>query len=275
MRVIGLMCAWACEDWINPAIENHLRICDEIYVNISAHHHLFNKFRDKTRLYANKKWEGNKDVKLMEGSGVNKRDDVAGVAKARILNRMIYESHAKPGDILMICDTDEFYNLKAVAELMRLFKQHDWEMLSVRDMMFVLKGNWYVLTEHNRFFRFDKGFYFLPTQRPVPAPAVKRIVLNDCPMYHYSMLVPMEYRKVFWQMDLACTNRSKLKSRLDWIDRIYLKWEPDNLVKCRALARKNQDITGNYGFWFHGEVKEKPEPPYLFEYSGEHFINVS
>lgn len=277
MRVIGLMCAWACEDWINQAIKNHLLICDEIYVNISSHHHLFNKFRDETRLRVNQELrKDSKKIRMIEGSGVSKRDDIAGVAKARILNRMIYESKAKPGDIFMICDSDEFYSLKAVVQLNDWFRRDNWLKLMVRDRMFVLDGKWYVLTEHSRFFRFDKGFYFLPTQRPVPKPEANMIktVLDDCPMFHYSMLVPIEYRKVFWQTDLACTNQTLLKSRLDWIDQIYLKWKPDNWELSMELAEKNKGITGNNGFWFHDGVKEGPSPRFLFEYKGEHYVDI-
>lgn len=264
MKVVGFMNAWQCSSMIEHSIENHLKICDELYVSVSSHAKKFDCLEDDT-LEKVKKYNVN-IVNYKRASETN-----CNVSKCHILNNMIRDSELHVDDVIMICDADEIYDDIAITEIKDNFKLSGWDTLQVTDRFFVIDGNWYVNTDgHWRFHRVRPGCNFVPTQRIVPPARSTKQIIKNCPMFHYSMLMGHNYKKAHWQSE-GNINDSKVR----WLEEIYFKWDPNDIDLCNNLARKNQEITGVRGFWCNNGVVEKPEAPYIFEYTESHPININ
>jgi len=106
-KIVGFLCAWGNAKIISSTIENHLKICDELIVCVSAHHPDFFKFEDKTLDIVK-----SHNVKILEHKvRILEVDPPLGVMscdhfKCGILNEMINQSDLSAGDIIMICDVD-------------------------------------------------------------------------------------------------------------------------------------------------------------------------
>ena len=189
MRVVGFLCAWGNANIISSTIENHLKICDELIVCVSAHHPAFFKFEDNTLEIV--KAHNIKILQVDPPSGVMSCDHF----KCRILNQMIEQTGVGKDDIIMISDVDEFYDDNFISELKNEFNTPGWDLLEVEDMFFVVNMDWYVRSTHYRFFRLADNPIFQPTQRMTPAPQNIKKVGRDNPMFHYSMLMDMDYKR--------------------------------------------------------------------------------
>ena len=105
MRKVGLCCAWGCENVIVPVLTNQLKIYDEIYVTVSAHHQRFEHLGDNTKRAIITKFGLDDRVKLVEHNGYRNNCDAT---KCEILNELRTASNVHPGDIIGIVDADEF-----------------------------------------------------------------------------------------------------------------------------------------------------------------------
>ena len=260
MKVIGAFTAWGCQDFATKALLNHLKICDVIYINVSAHSPRMERFADKTlsdvRNLASKMPDRLKMVRNQEQAS---NPDIT---KCRILNEIL--NYADPGDVLMLCDADEFYSEDSVEELMLEFAKDDWDMLRVFDRFFCINLWHYVNSSHGRFWRISARSKFYPTQNMSPSAENIKTVLADAPMFHYSLLTNLAMRREFWRSE-------ERYMQVDWLNKIYQKWPyPFKMDKIKKLAELNYQITGNRGFWFNAGVDELSSAPYLKTFDGQH-----
>jgi len=257
MKITGFYFAWACEDWVLKSIANKLKICDEIFVSVQAHTPQMALLADKTEsLVANL---GDKRVHMVPQIPLSGNIDVT---KCKILNSML--ELVCTGDTIMLCDSDEFYDDNAIKEIKEETAKDDWDMIRVHDRFFCINMNWYLGGSHGRFWKVKQGSKFYPTQNILPEPLNVKLILEDNPMFHYSMLMPLEYRKAFWESEQKW-------HMVEWLDKIYTKWNLDAISsEMKELASENYRITGHDGFWFNGGVDELDMPPYLHRFEGSH-----
>ena len=257
MRVIGIFTAWGCEDWAPLAIQNHLKICDEIYVAIEPHCEELRRFKDNTfeRIV-----EITDDrIKFLPKVGINNNPIVT---KCDMLNLVL--EFCEVGDILMLCDSDEFYDDGAVVEIQSVLDT-EWDMLRVKDRFFCINFDWYVGGSHGRFWKIKTGARFYPSQHMMPDPIVVPTILENHPMFHYSMLTNPAMREVYWE----AYGRNM---QAEWQREVYMEWDlnatPEEMAK---MAFKCYQISGVNSFWFNkGNIEQDYEPPYLLEFHGEH-----
>lgn len=252
MATIGMYTTWGNADMSIKALKNHLKICDKIFVSIEAHSLALEKYADSSY---DDIVEFSKDnpIKIIPPLGVAKEYNHPDSAKCAILNYML--RFVTPGDVLMLCDSDEFYSTDAIEEIKEHIKKTDWDFMRIHDMFFCINLDWYVKGSHGRFWRMKPGTRFFPTQNVFPAPVITRMILKDNPMFHLSMLIGEGQRRDFWVSE-------KQDNKVLWLDNIYTKWDlhGDN----SKLAWKNYSITGNHGFWMNTGVEEAEKPTYLF-----------
>ena len=259
MKVIGFHTSWGCSEWAVRSLYNHLRICDEILVSVQAHDEIMVPFGDDTYERIAIEFANDERVKIIPE--VFGRGNINTV-KCLILNEML--TYVAPGDVVMLCDADEFYDDNSIKEIQSEI-DGDWDMLRVYDRFFCINMNYYVGGSHGRFWRIKSNAKFYPTQNLVPVPVNVKTILEDNPMFHYSMLQSMERRIAYWTSDSA-----RDSVQIEWIKNIYNKWNPEGtLDEIRDMAEKNYQLTGNRGFWFNSGVREH-ETEYLFRYNGQH-----
>jgi hypothetical protein len=267
-KVIGLMTAWAAADWIVPAIHNHLKICDRILVYIGPFHRDFKKFDIHLETFETARdefYNNSRVIFLLPNQHVGTDGNEA--FKCSILLKMLRSGIVSCGDIAMICDVDEFYDDNAIAELQEEFLKEDWDQLNVVSRFFCINMGWYVRSDHPRFFQVNSdAFHFVPTQKPIPLRKSVKMVLENNPMFHYSMLMGLEFKRVHWQTEKINFHPNKLR----WLDELYAHYDPNDIELCKALGEKNKEYFGCMGFWLKDTVQAPADPPYLFKYEGEH-----
>lgn len=266
MRVLGLMTAWASELWIGKAIQNHLKICNQIAVGVAPFRQNLLSLRDNTLQIA-------QDIEHMFPQRVKVIDVPQGSSrsshqshKARVLNKMLSALAPDVGDVIMICDVDEFYDDTSIARLKDHFTRagQEWDALEVRARFFFINMYWYQFSKHMRFFLVNSSeFKFFPTQRPMPKRRRVKQLLGKAPMFHYSMLAPIEYKKQQW-----LSERPPAKRKAEWLEKVYRHWNPNNVNLCNRLAPINKDLLGHHGLWV--TLGHPPAAPYLYRYDGQH-----
>jgi len=270
MKVYGLFTGWACKKWVNPAIGNHLKLVDEVHVMIAAHNSIFEKLEDGTLEAAKEKWADNPRVVFHSPKPGNIKA-VCDQTKCILLNQMLGDISPEPGDIILILDSDEFYDDAAIAEIKDKFDGYKWDAIAFKAKYFAVNMGWFVVQDDlQRMFRVrevkdwrkDK-FHFKPTQRPVPRALDKQWLLAKNPLFHYSLLSPLEYKIIHWTTEKYPDPRKK-----DWIENIYGRWDPEDPELCTSLAKANKMAPGR--FYVNRDMGENPRSPYLFRYIGPH-----
>lgn len=270
MRTIGLFTAWACKDWINAAIKNHLRIVDELHVMIAPHNKDFKKLEDSSKEIAMTKWKDDPRVTFHNELPGNLKG-CCDRSKCIILNQMREYSKPEVGDIIIILDSDEFYCDKAIAEIRAKFDGPKWDSLAFIARYFAINMKWYMLQSGlRRMFRVrSTDFHFKPTQNPVPKPKEHQVILANNPMFHYSLLMPIEYKLIHWGSEIGMS-----EWKLKWVNEIYAKWDPNNLKLCERLAKDHSKYTRGNKFYYNPDMVESQIPPYLYNYKGVHPIEI-
>lgn len=265
MKVIGLLTAWASEDWIVPCVRNAMTYVDELRVCVAYHHPDMADMEDDTEKLVRGLTAGYSNVRVYGGMCNNDYNTMPDVAKCRILNAML-RGHTV-GDVAMICDVDEFYD-EAGAKEIREFAESDHDMGVVQARYFAVDYKHCVInTDMPRLFRIVPGFSFSPTQRPNPTPKSPHTLQNL--MFHYSLFTNPELRRRYWRYS-PIGNPAKQKMKQDWFDQIYLKWD---LNDEERMMTENERLTGNHGFWLQNDMVEK-EGGGLLIYDGPHPLGI-
>ncbi len=260
MKIIGLLSAWACEDWIDLAITQALDLVDELIISIGYYHKFFKAIEDKT-INKVKKHLNNEKIKIVETYCDKNNSKVEN--RRRTLNLMLEASdNIEVGNIIWLFDADEFYSKEAIEEIMNFIKKEDFDVIIVKDYMFCINFDYYIILYHERIFKItNKNFYFFkPTQIFWPPPKKKAILLENNPMFHYSLLLGEQIKGIQWILE-------GLPLSVLWYRKIYRNYDPSNED---FWMKKNQELIGNYRFWkdTRGKVIEK-NCHGLFRYNGK------
>ncbi len=136
MKIIGLLSAWACEDWIDLAITQALDLVDELIISIGYYHKFFKAIEDKT-INKVKKHLNNEKIKIVETYCDKNNSKVEN--RRRTLNLMLEASdNIEVGNIIWLFDADEFYSKEAIEEIMNFIKKENFDVIIVKDYMFCI-----------------------------------------------------------------------------------------------------------------------------------------
>jgi hypothetical protein len=139
--------------------------------------------------------------------------------------------------------------------------------MDVKSRFFCINMSWFVNSDHPRFFRINSNaFHFIPTQKPIPLRKSVKIVLQDNPMFHYSMLMGLDFKRVHWQTEKINYHPNKLL----WLDEVYANYDPSDMERCKILGERNKKYFGCKGFWLKDTVEAPAYPPYMYNFKGEH-----
>jgi len=269
-KIIGIICAWACENYIGLAIEQALAICDEVIVNVSAHSEVLEKYKDRTYNIAKYYELGlrsstNRKIKFID---VNYDKSNHALIKAALLNYMLTKSDIfEPGNWIWILDADEFYDNDTIRYVKDLVNVSRYTDITFRDYYFFINTTRYLVGEHQRLFKIQEheSNMFYPTQKWLNSynnPITLGTIENPS-MYHYGMLTNPWAKLDFWKSEYP--NNPQWK-KVNWLNIIYRGYDFSNEEYWIDL---NKFISGENSCWFNdGYVGGKDGKPFIF--TGKH-----
>ncbi len=248
MKIIGLLSAWASEDWIQYSIEQALGLVDELIISIGPYNEYFKMIGDKTFEKASKYFD-NKKIKFVNTICLSNKK--ISHNRCATLNQMLQVSeNVEIGNLIWLLDVDEFFTVEAINEIREfIINNEDFDDIHLCGRLFGINFNYYVETHLHRIFKIrSKNTYFRPTQSIEPKPEKTAVLLKNNPMFHYSLLTGEQQRGIYW------LSEDRFKGML-WYMKIYKNYDPFNQ---NYWMEKNLKLTGNYGFWlFSWDIKNK------------------
>lgn len=259
-KIIGLVNAWYSERWIAATIEQALQYCDEVIVAIGAHSKSLSSLKDKTYEIASQYKDR---VVLLDSSMLQFHDR----SKADTLNRMLAASKFRQrGNWIWILDVDEFYFDCTYQEILQAISSGLYNHIRIEEKFFFINMTRYLLCSHGRLFRIEQSnSHFQPTQRWTGPLNKQYIVKRDAKehgMFHYSLLVNLEYRRRMW----ATERRYGQPHLLCWLKEIYI---PYNLDDEETWITKNEQLFGLRSPYV-GPLSKPNSDGKLFVYDGNH-----
>lgn len=259
-KIIGLLNAWYSERWIAAAIEQALQYCDEVIVAVGAHSKSLASLKDKTYEIASQY----KDRITLLDSSMSRFHDRS---KADTLNRMLAASkfHQK-GNWIWILDVDEFYFDCTYQEILQTISSGLYNHIRVEEKFFFINMTRYLLCSHGRLFRIAQSdSKFQPTQRWTGPLKKQYVIKRDAEkrgMFHYSLLVDLEYRRRMWTTERSYAQPHLLR----WLTEIYA---PYDLNDEETWITKNQQLFGLRSPYV-GPLSKPNLDGKLFIYDGPH-----
>ncbi|MHA1293751.1 MAG: hypothetical protein ACTSQJ_13920, partial [Promethearchaeota archaeon] len=149
MKIIGLLTAWACEDWIKFSIEQALNLVDELIISIGAFDKYFKIIEDNTFKIA-RRYSNNPKVKFIET--ICNLKETRKNNRCATLNRMLKASvNIKTGNLIWILDADEFYSKDSIQEIKNyIYNNNEFDAIRIKDRFFCINMNYYVDASHER-----------------------------------------------------------------------------------------------------------------------------
>jgi len=224
-KIIGLVRAWAVEDWIKPAIRQALEYCDDVAVIVTPFHHTLEKFADATYDICKE----HRDIRLID---FKTSEQYVGPAMAEALNRMLQTSplHAV-GNWIWILDVDEFYTERAYKEIKSAIASNKYNWIGAKTKVFFINMQRYLKTADSwHYWRLikieDMEYRFKPAQNWSQMLDRPLLLSEENEMFHYSLLTNMDIRRAWWRIESApgITNLRKI----NWLKEIYLKYDLKN-----------------------------------------------
>jgi len=218
-KIVGLIVAWYAEDWIDLTIQQALQFCDEVVVSIGAHTHSLAKLKDSTMDKALLYEDRVKFIKTAKPSYHNS-------CKADTLNAMLKASNNfKAGNWLWILDSDEFY-FPATYEIIKdIISANKYDSIKIEAKFFYINMTRYLHSAHGRLFKIkNRSSRFMPTQRWTGGNGRQYLLRRDdqqIGMFHYSLLMPIGYKRLFWQTEKRADQSYKVR----WLNNIYATYD--------------------------------------------------
>jgi len=266
-KIIGLLVAWAAEDFITPALKQASEYCDEVLVNISAHSQALNKFKDLTEdktvdfLMTHDK----NNVKLVDMK--NLRMTNHSTSKAAIFNAMLGKSqYFEKNNWIWTLDVDEFYPVESYKYIRSVIDDKDcpFNQIEVGERFFYIDMKHYMKGSHNRLFKIeDKNQCFIPTQQWSAKFKSILKLQSEKYMFHYSMLLNPFSKIDFWKTEYPSMEQA---NKIKWIETIYKNYE---LGDEHFWLRLNEKLFGIYSPWFSDSFTPNVDGT-LFIYDGVH-----
>jgi hypothetical protein len=245
MKIIGLITAWGCDMWIEPAIKQALTYCDEVLVSVEAHHPNLAKYEDKT-LEICKKYK--KDITIVKGMKGNNHTS----AKGSCMKKMVETSKLfKKGNWVWILDADEFYFQEDVDKCKDAMKESSFTAISLPEKCFYVNTKYYL---NNYRCRLKKILNDKPTWGKTNSFGTEDFTSHidtKKGMFHYTFLLNPYMKMDFWNIE---HHPRKQPHKINWMKNVYLKYD---------LSKPTKNPQGPHSF--------KPNSDgYLFKYDGEH-----
>jgi hypothetical protein len=219
-KFIGLICAWAVEDWIELSIIQALSFCDEVIVSVGAHCEGLKKYEDRTLEICES--FGDK-IKLIDVDYTGRHS----TTKAKTMTRMLQSSKFNEiGNYVFLLDADEFYHESDVIKLKETLLFGNYNSAIIKSKIFFINMENYVEGDHFRIWKItndDCGFQ--PTNRwtGLMNPQFK----SEQIMFHYTFLLNPYSKMDFWREEYG----SNQDVKVNWMENVYLKYDPNNPAK--------------------------------------------
>ena len=207
-KIIGLICGWGCEDFIEPALKQAVEYCDEVLVNISPHAEILRKYYDHSYDIAWEFSKVNNKIKLIDYD----RPDVHANVKSTILNIMLSQSELfEVGNWIWTLDIDEFYPTNTFDQIRKVISQSSYNKLLVQERYFYINMSNFLYGDHYRLFKIEdfhlepyyKYQWFQPTQNwshnKLRIGIIPIIPIICEGMFHYGMLTNPWQKIDFWK----------------------------------------------------------------------------
>lgn len=242
-KIIGLIVAWAAEDFIEPCIAQGLEYCDEVHVCIAPHSEEMKKFKDSTDEIVDRYRNSVNIVKL---DGVKNHSQV----KAAILNSMLDMSKIFHVDNwIWTLDVDEFYPHISFENVKLLIEGNICDQIGFEEFYFYINMQHCLVGNHNRLFKIkesnlDRKFRFLPTQYWQGSKCINYIPLRAGGMFHYGMLTNPFAKDAFWRTEYEEKEQS---NKVTWLNEIYKNYD---LSDENRWIEENERLFGIKSPWF-------------------------
>lgn len=242
-KIVGLLTAWGCDQWIGAALKQALCYCDDVVVSVGAHHPSLQKYEDYTQ-------EIVKSFPVRTVPTQNEGDHV--LTKGRTLQKMLESSeHYKAGNWVWILDADEFY-FDADVELCRqAINTGKYNSIELPEKFFYINFRHYLTNSRRRLKKIvSDDTRFGQTNRFGQEDPVA-VIDTDKGIYHYSLLLNPNLKRDFWAIE---RKNSPQNNKIDWLDNTYLKYD---------LSQPTKNPQGPHCF-------QPNENGYLHRYDGVH-----
>uniref|UniRef100_A0A6H1ZKP3 Glycosyltransferase n=1 Tax=viral metagenome TaxID=1070528 RepID=A0A6H1ZKP3_9ZZZZ len=261
-KIIGLICAFGCESWISYSIKQALEFCDDVYVNISAHSSILNKYEDNTHNIAR---DFGKDINLID---INFNQSNHALIKPAILNYMMALSpYFSVGNWIWVFDSDEYYTINGYKTIQDIVYSNRFNEILMEEYYFYINTKKYLEGSHPRLFKIEEininpNYRFVPAQRWTVIDKRSYTLDRDLGMRHYGMLQNPNMKLDMWKTEYP--NKSQ-DNKVTWIDTIYRKY---NLDDEETWISENERMFGIKSPWFSSSfVPDKGGK--LFTYNGD------
>jgi len=272
MRKLGVMSIWGREDFVLPALEQALDLVDEVAVTVCCMHPALEKFRDRSRDLALGFARGEPRVHYLEM--LPNYSLKWEVHMSEVLNALLDALRPESGDIVWLLDCDEFYNEAAQAEIAERIESDDsFSSLRLKSYMVGPDFYHYLISWHTRIHRHRNGRKFIPTSFYAPIDPNPPVILENCPMFHYSLACSSEMKQTFWLVERGLPTPPEQQAKADWVDKVYKGYDTSD--QSRSLEQA-QIETGRHRFWFGDNIQEveggglfkltERHPRYLYKY---------
>ena len=274
-RILGVMPIWAREDFVLPALEQALTLVDQLAVSVCCLHPYLEKFEDSSR-------------SIVEDFAAKNPDRVTFVAKpdipprnplndrpawsermSHLLNCLLSHLNPQDNDLVWLLDVDEFYTGEAVEEIFDWISENkNFTSLRFASRFFGPDFTHYIKHGHTRLYRHWPGRKFIPTSYYSSVDKSSEVtILEENPMFHYSLMVPWEMKYDFWEVETGLPVSRPQLSKARWVTNQYFMWKLDG-DNTNVIAY-NKKLTGHAGFWFSDNVVEDAGGV-PFVYNGKH-----
>jgi len=256
MKIIGIITAWGCQDWIRPAIKQAIKLCDEVNVCVNAHADNLLKFEDDTFSVVE---EFSRDINIIEFDKQASHVEI----KSKILNQCIEESrYFEVGNWIWMFDTDEYYNDIVSSEIIKeLLSNTSADQVYFKEKYFYINMQHYLTAEHDRLFKINSLLdRFKPMQQWSGTKTA--IKLNENVLFHYCMLVNPHMKIEQWKTEWPGVSH---QNKIDWITKIYKNYDLNDeeywIKENEKLFGIKSPLLNKAAFSDNGK---------LFKYEGKH-----
>jgi len=232
-KVIGLINAWSCDTFIEPAMLQAVEYCDEVIVSVGYHSEEVKQFEDNTLSIVNEFVDHDKVKYVPTYFGGTHYE-----SKTPTLNAMLQASdNFEVGNWIWLLDCDEFYFREDWEDIKKNIFDSEYDCVETKEKFFYVNMQHYLLNDRRRLFKItDKSDHYVPLQR-WNRPK-ENVFKHDSYMYHYSLLLNPYCKKAFWSTEYPTEQNYKVH----WMDEVYLKFD---LNDQETWVEKNNQMFGH------------------------------
>jgi len=265
-KIIGLISVCGDEDWIDMAIQQALKWCDDVVVGVGPHTDNMKPFDDATlercQHYIDR-------IRLFRNVNVGRRDH----GMAITINNMMRTSPIyELGTWVWILDSDEFYLDEEAQQLADMIHDdhselnqngHDW--IRTPEKFFFINTRHYLDSERDRLCKITNLTHnFIPTHR-WPNPKDNIYHFEGEGMFHYCILKNPYKKMAMWKSEHNVNPRED-HPLVKWYNEIYVNFD---LNDPEPWVLHNEELFGIKTSLGKGDLRGD-ENGHPFIYDGPH-----